>query len=303
MFLFDTKRGHCEYFASAMVALCQSADIPARLVLGYVASDFNPFTGQYTVRESNAHAWVEVSVGQGRWITLDPSPPGDIARLHQPPAGLLSRLRALYELIEFNWNESIVGFDSARQRRILGNNPGNVSWFALLSQRFQNTLNSVWQFLGVPDDLRIGAEFFRVLVWWISLAMMFTLVIWLFWRRRRSIFFRRLAHGEVDAELRGLLSQAAFYRRALKTLHRSGLDKPRHRAPLDHAGALTPRHPEHAAALARLSGHYYTLRFARRGLSDAELADAVAALQRLEELGAHRTATTVPTPSPSGART
>lgn len=301
MFLFDTRRGHCEYFASAMVAMCQSARIPARLVLGYVATDFNPFTGQYTVRESNAHAWVEVSVGQGRWITLDPSPPAEIERLHKPPTGLLSRIRALYELIEFNWNESIVGFDSSRQRRMLGADPGSTGWLNNLARRMQDAWQRTMQFIGIPEDMRLGAEFLRVIIWWVGLATLITLFIWLIWRKRRSMVFRRLAHGEVDAELRGLLTQAGFYRRALRSLRRAGLEKPRARAPIDHAAVIARRSPDVAAALERIGRAYYALRFGRRRLSDAELAEAMAALDTIESSAARRVHTTAPAPTPTGA--
>jgi transglutaminase-like putative cysteine protease len=297
MFLFDTRRGHCEYFASAMVAMCQSIDIPARLVLGYVATDFNPFTGQYTVRESNAHAWVEVCIGEGRWISLDPSPPGDIDRIHRPPTGIASRLRALYELLEFNWNESVVGFDSSRQRRMLGGDRSGRGTSGLF-RRVEEAWSSFTRLLGIPADMNLGADFLRIVTWWLGLSILITLLIWIIWRKRRSILFRRLAHGEVDPELRSLLSQAAFYRTALKRLHRAGVSKPRSRAPIDHAAALSRRHPELADAFARLARHYYTLRFARRKLSDADLADADAALNALNAHHAQRTATTSPSPTP-----
>ncbi len=300
MFLFDTKKGHCEYFASAMVAMCQSVDIPARLVLGYVATDFNPFTGQYLVRESNAHAWVEVCLGQGRWITLDPSPPADIERIHRPPTGLLSRLRALYELIEFNWNESIVGFDSARQRNMFGGSESR-GWLSASTQRVQDLWSRFWKAIGVPEDMRLGAEFAAVLSWWIGLAVLISLVSWLVWRKRRSMLFRRLARGEVDAELRALLAQSAFYRHALRSLRRAGADKPRSRAPLDHARLLARAAPHVADPFARVARHYYSLRFARRRLSDADLADAEDALKALDASVAHRTATTAPTPTDPSA--
>ncbi len=281
MFLFDTKRGHCEYFASAMVALCQSAGIPARLVLGYVATDYSPFTEQYTVRESNAHAWVEVCIGQGRWITLDPSPPADIERIHRPPGGLLSRLRSIYDLIEFNWNESIVGFDSGRQRRMLGSTRGDLGWLGNASAQAQEVWLKVWRKLGVPDDMSLGADFFRVITWWVALAVLILLFVWLAWRKRRTVLFRRLAHGDLDPELRSLLAQSGFYRGALRGLRRAGLEKPRSRGAGAHADAVAAARPEVGEAFGRIARHYYTLRFARRRLSDAEVADAWEAMRRI----------------------
>src|SRR5690606_37460750 len=71
-FIFERRRGHCEYFASALVAMCWSVGIDARLVTGYVATEFDEGTRTYVVRESNAHAWVEAELSPGRWVTFDP---------------------------------------------------------------------------------------------------------------------------------------------------------------------------------------------------------------------------------------
>jgi protein-glutamine gamma-glutamyltransferase len=72
-FLFVNRRGHCEYFASALVLLARAAGIPARVVMGYRVSEKSPF-GYYVVRERNAHAWAETWLpGQG-WTTEDATP-------------------------------------------------------------------------------------------------------------------------------------------------------------------------------------------------------------------------------------
>jgi hypothetical protein len=78
-FLFTSRRGHCEYFASAHALLARSLGIPARVVVGYRAIERNPLTGHGIVRERDAHAWVEAWVG--RWETFDPTPAGDAALL------------------------------------------------------------------------------------------------------------------------------------------------------------------------------------------------------------------------------
>lgn len=69
-----TKRGHCEYFATAMVILLRSIGIPARLVTGYAAGDYNPLTGYFEVRRLNAHAWVEAHFPEYGWVTFEPTP-------------------------------------------------------------------------------------------------------------------------------------------------------------------------------------------------------------------------------------
>jgi len=75
-FLFDSKRGFCEHFASAMVVLARAAGVPARLVTGFAPGEYNPFTGYFEVRGTDAHAWVEVHFPIVGWITFDPTPAG-----------------------------------------------------------------------------------------------------------------------------------------------------------------------------------------------------------------------------------
>ncbi|MEZ4234505.1 MAG: transglutaminaseTgpA domain-containing protein, partial [Polyangiaceae bacterium] len=62
-FLLHTKRGHCEYFASALALLARSIGIPSRVVAGYTVSEFSDVGGYYLVRERNAHSWVEAWTG------------------------------------------------------------------------------------------------------------------------------------------------------------------------------------------------------------------------------------------------
>lgn len=130
-FLTQERRGHCEFFASAMAAMCRSVGIHARVVTGYVATEYNDLTGYYVVRESNAHAWVEVQVLPGRtdgfrlrdpgiWMTYDPTPPGELRNIHEPKTDWVTRAKQLFETAEFAWINSIVGFGSESQRTIIG---------------------------------------------------------------------------------------------------------------------------------------------------------------------------------------
>jgi transglutaminase-like putative cysteine protease len=72
-FLFDNRRGYCTYFSSAMVVLCRAAGVPARVVTGYTSGEYDQATDTYVVRESNAHAWVEVFFPQYGWVEFEPS--------------------------------------------------------------------------------------------------------------------------------------------------------------------------------------------------------------------------------------
>ena len=74
-FLFEEKKGYCEHFASAMAVMLRTLGIPTRLVTGYMPGEYNPFTGYYEVKISDAHAWVEVFIEQYGWIPFDPTAP------------------------------------------------------------------------------------------------------------------------------------------------------------------------------------------------------------------------------------
>ena len=74
-FLLTRKTGYCEHYATAMVVMLRTVGIPARLVTGFLATEWNDYGGYYTVRQRDAHAWVEVYFPQSGWITMDPTPP------------------------------------------------------------------------------------------------------------------------------------------------------------------------------------------------------------------------------------
>ncbi|MCC5822581.1 MAG: DUF3488 and transglutaminase-like domain-containing protein [Phycisphaerales bacterium] len=120
-FLNERRTGHCEYYASALALLTRAAGINARVITGYVASDYNEVTGQYVVRESNAHGWIEAEIAPGFWMTFDGTPPADFYQIHQPTPTLWRSVKNMYETIEFAWISGVVGFNTGTQRQLLGN--------------------------------------------------------------------------------------------------------------------------------------------------------------------------------------
>ena len=92
-FLFEKKRGYCEYFASAAVLLLRLQGVPARYVTGFNVRDDSMEAGQYVVRESHAHAWIEVYMTGRGWVEVDPTPSAQYDAVHaRGPAGILMSL-------------------------------------------------------------------------------------------------------------------------------------------------------------------------------------------------------------------
>ena len=73
-FLFDLKEDFCEYFASSMVMMLREVGVPARLIEGFTSGTFDPVSGQYIVKQVNAHAWVEAYFPGYGWIEFEPTP-------------------------------------------------------------------------------------------------------------------------------------------------------------------------------------------------------------------------------------
>lgn len=101
-FLFLSRSGHCEYFASAFALLARSIGIPARLVLGYRVGERNPMFDHYVVRQKNAHAWVEAYLPSGNWTTFDPTP---MLELPQNEPRDETGAEAWFETLSVSWDK------------------------------------------------------------------------------------------------------------------------------------------------------------------------------------------------------
>ncbi len=115
-FLFDQRRGHCEYFASAMTVLLRSLGIPARLVNGFLPGEYNDISEMYVVRASDAHSWVEAYFPNYGWIQFDPTPPAGAQS-----AGGLGRLSMWFDALQAFWVDWVVNYDFVRQFTLMRN--------------------------------------------------------------------------------------------------------------------------------------------------------------------------------------
>jgi hypothetical protein len=135
-FLFETRKGFCEHYASAFTLVMRAAGIPARVVTGYQGGEFNPIGGYLLVRQSDAHAWSEVWIdGQG-WLRVDPTGAVAPERIErgligamgddEPVPGRLRQESAVWMQVELTWdalndfwNERVVRFNAAQQFELL----------------------------------------------------------------------------------------------------------------------------------------------------------------------------------------
>ncbi len=111
-FLFETRAGHCEYFASAMAIMLRTLGIPSREVNGFLPGEYNDLAGDYIVRASDAHSWVEVYFPGNGWVTFDPTPAAT------EEFGFFSRFGQYLDWMELSWNEWVINYDFAHQMQM-----------------------------------------------------------------------------------------------------------------------------------------------------------------------------------------
>ena len=135
-FLFTTKAGFCEHFASAFTFLMRAAGIPARVVTGYQGGELNPVDSIITVRQSDAHAWTEVFLAPRGWVRVDPTavsvpgriesglarsvPEGELAPLMRTRLEWLRGVRYQWDALAHKWNVWVLDYSPERQRDLMG---------------------------------------------------------------------------------------------------------------------------------------------------------------------------------------
>ncbi len=142
-FLFDAKTGHCEYFASAMCVLLRTAGIPSRMIAGFQRGEYNGYGDFYTVRQRDAHAWVEAFFGEEGWAVFDPSPRAIENRTFRESMGWFSSgVMPVIQYLDAKYYEYVLDYDRGTQnnlfekasgllKKLLSPVTGAYSWFTM----------------------------------------------------------------------------------------------------------------------------------------------------------------------------
>jgi len=228
-FLFNTREGFCEHYASSFTVLMRSAGIPARVVTGYQGGYWNQLGNYLLVRNSDAHAWTEVWLAGRGWVRADPTGAVRPERVTLGAAAAigdergwyhsdwLQGLRNHWDIVNRWWNRGVVGFDALRQRGLL--TPFGV--------RDTDT-----RLLGILIAISSG------LFMGLGLA-------WALWRRQR--------HDVLRETLRVLERKLA----------RRGIVRRRGEGPQRYLARAARALPAQRATLAQLSTNYLQLRYAQ----------------------------------------
>ena len=251
-FLFETRRGFCEHYASAFVVLLRAAGIPARVVTGYQGGAINPNGNYMIVRQSDAHAWAEALVG-GQWRRLDPtaavapsriqvglgaalSADERIPLLARLDESFLKNLQLSWDAINHDWRRNVIGFNFDRQRSL---------W-----REWKLNVLAPWQV--------------TVIVVTIATAWVGALLGWLAWRRRRQDRAR------------------AVWDSMCARLARAGLPRAAHEGPLAYVTRAAERWPQCTNAFAIIGDAYAALRYGPVAIHADSSLERASALWRLK---------------------
>jgi transglutaminase-like putative cysteine protease len=257
-FLYEQKAGHCEYFSTAMAILLRAVGVPTRNVNGFLGGDYNPYGRFYTVRQGDAHSWVEVYLGDAGWVAFDPTPPD--ARWASREEGIWATLAAFVDSLRLKWYKYVIEYDLGKQVSIF---KGIATWFRdLFSGRS-----------GVGEMLREAAR--SPIIVSIALLVSAGAVYW-FWRRRR-----RGAGASARRSRARLREVTELYMKLLDSVRALGFAKSAVETPRAFAARLRHERAPIAAPVLRFTDLYNAARFGGRELGAAEVSTLRTILRHL----------------------
>jgi len=261
VFLFDAKRGHCEYFSTAMAVMLRSVGVPARNVTGLLGGRYNPYGEYYALRQGDAHSWVEVFIPSRGWRTFDPTPPARASA--GPKPSVWADAAALIDALRTRWNTSVVGYDLRTQINLMrkigkllssGDRGGS-------QMRVDTDVNwSEW----MPSRTTLA----------VLAVLAVALTLW--WRRRRPAGDARRALSQDAAQavrMYGLLERA---------LERNGRARPPGTTPVEHAAQLRSQGFEASDDVDQVTAHYMAARYGGQTLGSDELSAMRSAVSRVQ---------------------
>jgi transglutaminase-like putative cysteine protease len=247
-FLFETRAGHCEYFASALAIMLRTLGIPTREVNGFLPGEYNDLGEDYIVRASDAHSWVEVYFPGSGWMTFDPTPPGA-----ESAGGFFTRFCQYMDWFELSWNEWVINYDFIHQILLAQNMQRSTrawtevarAWFQSEQEKGRRWMRS-WNG-GLRLLLPLAIALFLMALRF-DLVVAFVRRLWLSWQLRSP---------EVARSNPQLASR--LYSELLYLLERRGFARQPTQTPFEFAAAVSQ--PRLAPAVYEFTQHYTQARF------------------------------------------
>jgi protein-glutamine gamma-glutamyltransferase len=259
VFLFDAKRGHCEYFSSAMAVMLRTLGIATRNVAGFAGGRYNAYGQYYALRQGDAHSWVEVYVRGRGWVTFDPTPSARGSA--GPRERLWSDITAMIDALRTRWTTSVVGYDLRTQVGMLQR---MARWFAQFrSERAAGAERSQ------SEDSETGSgPAWSVAARWLAALLAAGIVLYVVLRKGRLV--TRIAARPASRRQAQLI---ALYWELDRALAKRGHPRPVSLTPLEHALGLGAAGFEQSAEVEAVTRRYLEARYGERPLNGAEVSE------------------------------
>jgi transglutaminase-like putative cysteine protease len=256
-FLFYTRQGNCEYFASSLAVMCELLNVPARVAVGFVLDEYDPDAERYIVRDRDAHAWCEVLSDSADWRIVDPTPAS--ARLEYKKRKWYTSFTDFLQEMRFLWYQNVVGYDFVRQREIVERASDRAlgTW-----ARLQIALKDLKASL---VNLLIHGEVDRILVNFMLLLQAVTAAVLL------VFVIRGIQHHRRRRLTPSLSRRLTLLDRLLALLERRGLDLRPEQTLREQAGRAVERFSLPEAPLRELTELQYRWRWGGRAPTAQEL--------------------------------
>ncbi|MFO0618428.1 MAG: transglutaminaseTgpA domain-containing protein [Polyangiaceae bacterium] len=253
-FLFESHKGHCEYFSTALAVMLRTLDVPARTVNGFAGGTYNRFGKFYVVRQGDAHTWVEVFVDGEGWATFDPTPPAGSAPQVES-SGIIATLRDLIEATSERWDRHVVNYDLDQQYGLFRSFSGG-------------------------DRRASGGRSIGGRTTWIALGALVVIGggVILYLRRRRS------PPSPAPKPLKRTKSEIAatqLYEHLEAAMGANGIHRPLGTPPLRHAQSLAESAHALADPILEVTQAYLGARFGGAALSEARLHELEARIRQI----------------------
>jgi transglutaminase-like putative cysteine protease len=259
-FLYDLRRGHCEYFAGAMALMCQSLGMQARVVNGFKCDEYNELGGYYIVRQSHAHSWVEVLTAGG-WKTFDPTTSRESG---VADGGWWEDVKHLFDYLEFSYGNAVIAYDNDHRDNLIASFESKMTNTSFAGADWLTKMRG-WFELNVYQlsSTVIGGVMVLMVTFMVFMVLWFVWERWMLRRRAKRIGLESLP---VSDKLR-LARQLGFYDDLMQLLARHQIVRPKHLTPMEFSQSLLFLPNQAFETICRLTNVFYRVRYGQAELS------------------------------------
>ena len=252
-FLFESRKGHCEYFSTALVLMLRAVGIPARLVTGFAGGEWNETGGYYIVRERDAHSWAEGYFEDQGWVAFDPTPPARFVAVDDWRSSAIFRY---LDYAQLAWDRYIINYSRKDQADAL---------HALAYKEFEMELRvkSVWA--QVKREIRRWMADVSLSPFWIIGFSGF----WIFVIMKGGKYWARRIREKKYATRRG---SVYFYEKFLGGMEKKGAVKALTETAEEFAHRVESEFPDQGDVAQAITGFYQKVRFGEKELREEEKA-------------------------------